>query len=155
MPSPYQGSCQCGAVQFEFRGEPRTLYACHCTECQQRSGGALRLSMWVARAALVVLRGPSELRSHKHSSGRLKVRRVCAVCETDLWSEPPDRPNLAVLRPSTLIQYRSFEPVAHLYTRSALPWFVFPPGAKTYETVPDDWLELTKLWQDRHDKSAA
>ncbi len=151
--SPYQGSCQCGAVQFEFRDQPLTLYACHCTECQHRSGGALRLSMWVKRAALEVLRGLTELHSFKHASGRLKVRRVCATCSTDLWAEPPEHPSLAILRPSTLIESKSFEPIAHLYTRSALPWFVFPAGAKKYGTAPDDPLELLALWQERHGKS--
>ena len=144
----YPGQCLCGAVRFELRGEPHTLYACHCTECQRRSGGALRLSMWVDRAAIVVTAGSTESRTFTHPSGRVKTRRVCAACETDLWSEPPDRETLAVLRPGTLLEYKRFKPVAHMYVRSAVPWFVFPSGARTYETAPADPLELVQLWQD-------
>jgi hypothetical protein len=141
----------CGAVRFELRGEPHTFYACHCTECQQRAGSALRLSMWVERSALVILDGATQLRSFMHPSGRMKVRRVCAECETDLWSEPPDRPSLAVLRPGTLVEYKQFAPVAHMYVRSAVSWFQFPPGAKCYQTAPDDSRELVELWRAVHD----
>lgn len=57
MPSPYAGTCMCGQIQFRLNAEPITLYACHCTDCQRRSGGALLLSMWVHRDSLEVLDG--------------------------------------------------------------------------------------------------
>jgi hypothetical protein len=36
---------------------PLTYYACHCTDCQRRTGDPLRLAMWVAREALLVVQG--------------------------------------------------------------------------------------------------
>lgn len=32
------GSCECGQVVFEVRGEMRPPLACHCTQCRKTSG---------------------------------------------------------------------------------------------------------------------
>jgi hypothetical protein len=47
MAAPYTGGCVCGATCYRLTAEPLTLYACHCTDCQKRSGSAFGLSMWV------------------------------------------------------------------------------------------------------------
>jgi hypothetical protein len=57
VPPPYPGRCLCGAVRYRVTEEPLTLYACHCTDCQKRSGSAFGLSMWVRRAAIEATRG--------------------------------------------------------------------------------------------------
>jgi hypothetical protein len=38
-------------------------------------------------------------------------------------------------------------PIAHVWTRSAQPWFVFPQGIAQYATQPEDLLELVSLWR--------
>ena len=55
--APYLGHCLCGAVAYRLTGEPLTFYACHCTDCQRRTGAAFALSMIVRRAALELTRG--------------------------------------------------------------------------------------------------
>jgi hypothetical protein len=148
MSAPYAGHCLCGDIHFELRAEPMTLYACHCTDCQRRSAGALRLSMWVERSALHLLSGSPEVRTSVLSSGRQRVSKGCARCDTDLWTEPPESAKLAVLRPGTLVQHREFVPVAHLFVRSALPWLTIPSDAIQYETKPADPKELVRLWRE-------
>ena len=143
------GHCLCGDLRFELRGEPLTLYACHCTDCQRRSMGALRLSMWVARTALHATAGQPTVRTSVLGSGRQRVSKACARCDTDLWTEPPENPKLAVLRPGTLVRFREFVPVAHLFVRSALPWIKLPHDATLYDTQPDDPKELLRLWRQR------
>ena len=32
------GSCLCGAVSFEVRGELRPVIACHCGQCRKQTG---------------------------------------------------------------------------------------------------------------------
>ena len=41
MAPPYTGRCFCEAVKYRITDEPLTFYACHCTDCQKRSGSAL------------------------------------------------------------------------------------------------------------------
>jgi hypothetical protein len=149
MPAPYEGHCLCGDLRFELQAEPLTLYACHCTDCQRRSAGVLRLSMWVARSQLQVTEGTPEIRTSVLSSGRQRVSKACARCDTDLWTEPPERPELAIVRPGTLVKGREFAPVAHLFVRSAVPWMTIPKDSISYDTMPSDFKELIRLWARR------
>jgi hypothetical protein len=148
MQPPYLGHCLCGQVRFQLTAEPLTVYACHCTDCQRRSGGALLLSMWVQRDALEVLEGTPVLVSSIATDGRERKNRVCLACQVRLWAEPVHRPKLAVLRPGMLQQAKDFAPVAHQFVRSALPWFIFPEGVARYQTVPDDPAEYLRLWNE-------
>jgi hypothetical protein len=120
MAPPYTGRCFCEAVQYRITEEPLTFYACHCTDCQKRSGSAFGLSS-----------------------------------NTRLWSEPENRPQLAVVRPGTLDNTSWLRPVAHVWTKSAQPWFEFPEGVVRYATQPDDLMELVQLWRDRTARSPA
>ena len=147
-PPPYSGACLCGGLRFELTRLPLTYYACHCTNCQRRTGSAMRLAMWVERDALVVREGEIELRTFD-LEGRQRDVKVCAKCGTHLWSEPESRPKLAVLLAATLDRHREFEPVAHIWTRSAVSWMIFPPGVATYATQPDDQMELVRLWKQK------
>ena len=148
MSAPYLGNCLCGQIKFQLSSEPLTLYACHCTDCQRRSGGALLLSMWVHRESLDVLEGSPLLVSSIANDRRERKNKVCSACMVRLWSEPVNRPKHAILRPSTLQRARDFAPIAHQFVRSALPWFVFPKGVAQYETTPDDPAELVQLWRE-------
>ncbi|MEI9964568.1 MAG: hypothetical protein WDM92_07580 [Caulobacteraceae bacterium] len=42
--APRTGGCQCGAVRYELRSAERTLWICHCHECQKQSGSAFGMS---------------------------------------------------------------------------------------------------------------
>ncbi len=55
--APYFGQCLCGSVRYRVSQEPLTLYACHCTECQRRTGSAFALSLIVRRDDLQVSSG--------------------------------------------------------------------------------------------------
>jgi len=107
----------------------------------------MRLAMWVEKAALKVVHGQPKLRVFEFGEGRQRRAMFCVDCDTRLWAEPTNRPQLASLFPGTLYNHAEFEPVAHIWTRSALPWVSFPPGARLYDTQPSDWNELKVLWQ--------
>lgn len=156
MPPPYLGHCLCGQVQFQLNAEPLTCYACHCRDCQRRTGGAMRLVLWVARQNLQVLSGEPVLLTFQGSPGRPRRARACAACDTRLWAEPAAQPDLAILFPGTLEESHRFSPIAHLWVRSALPWVILPEDVARFDTQPSDPGELIRLWQAAHgDTSSA
>ena len=149
---PYTGRCFCEATRFRISAEPLTLYACHCTDCQKRSGSAFGLSLWVPRAAIEVTSGEPALQVLKGADGRSRPGRSCAQCGARLWSEPEKRPTLAIVRAGTLDDTAWLRPVAHVWTRSAQPWFAIPQSVARYATQPDDFSELVQLWRERSDR---
>ena len=144
MKPPYPGRCLCGATAYRLMAEPIMIYACHCTDCQKRTGSAFGLSMWVPRRAVEVTKGKAELHISTTAGGRPRHVRVCERCGIRLWSEPLKLPEIAIVRAGTLDDTSWVRPVAHLWTRSAQPWFVFPPDVPRYETQPADYFELTR-----------
>ena len=155
MAPPYTGRCFCEAVQYRISEEPLTFYACHCTDCQKRSGSAFGLSMWVNRSAIDVTQGDAALQISSGHGARLRHGRVCSQCNTRLWSEPENQPRLAVVRPGTLDDTTWLRPVAHVWTKSAQPWFQFPEGVVRYATQPADLMELVQLWRNQPARSSA
>jgi hypothetical protein len=147
MKLPYTGRCLCGATQYRVSEEPVMVYACHCTDCQKRSGSSFGISVWVPRAAIEVTMGDAEAQTMTSPDGKVRRTRSCGQCHTRLWSEPLKRPNIGVLRGGTLDDTSWLRPIAHLWTRSAQPWFVLPEGVSRYETQPGNFDELGDLWR--------
>ena len=148
MPAPYTGGCLCGEVRYVVSGEPLTLYACHCTDCQHRTGTAFALSMVVSRKSFEVQKGKPVHYSVKLADGRTKTGQVCPTCSTRVWGEPVKLPDMVIVQPGTLDDTSWLRPVAHIWTRSAQPWFPFPEGVARYEAQPPPG-ELAKLWRER------
>jgi hypothetical protein len=147
--APYTGRCLCGEIEYRLNEEPVTYYACYCTDCQKRSASGFGLSMWVKRTSLQVTKGTPALQQLKGTDGSPRYQRVCASCGVRLWSEPPKYPELSVLRPGTLDDAKQFTPVAHIWTRSKLPWVQIPEGAPRYEKQVGSLDALVGLWRDR------
>ena len=76
----------------------------------------------------------------------MRATRVCSRCMPRLWAEPLTRPDLAVVRGGTLDDTSWLNPVAHIWTRSAQPWFAFPEGVARFEKQPEPH-QLTALWR--------
>lgn len=147
MSAPYVGGCLCGAIRYRVVAEPLTVYACHCTDCQRRTGSAFALSMIVPREGIEVNSGTPGSYHAALADGRVKRGKLCTACGTRLWGEPLKRPGVAVVQPGTLDDTSWIRPVAHIWARSAQPWFNFPAGARVYPTAPEDPAELARLWQ--------
>jgi hypothetical protein len=149
MAAPYTGGCLCGTVRYRVTAEPLTLYACHCTDCQRRTGSAFALSMVVPRDAVLLERGEPVAYSIAMSDGRIKTGRSCVACGNRLWGEPVKAPAIAIVQPGTLDDTSWVRPVAHIWTRSAMPGTVFAPDAVKFERQAGDFAVLRKLWSER------
>jgi len=149
MPAPYTGRCLCGSIRFTVAEEPLTVYACHCTDCHKRSGSAFSLSVWVNYRAIAVTQGEAVQHETSTEDGRARTQRICQRCLSQLWAEPRSGSHIAIVRGGMLDDAGALRPIAHLWTRSAQPWFPFPEGAIKYETQPNNLLELLALWRDQ------
>lgn len=142
----HRGGCQCGAVRYEIKGEPLTIYACHCKECQRQSSSAFGMSMAVPREAVTIYGQPKEWR-RKADSGREVMCLFCGNCGVRLFHCPMRNPNIMNLKPGTLDDTSWIRAVGNLWTRSAQPWVEIDSSMINFEAQPDDYDRLLERWQ--------
>ena len=81
------GGCQCGAVRYEIRGEPVSLYVCHCRECQKQSASAFGVSAIVKRWDFHLTQGEVKVWSRATDSGGTLACAFCPACGSRVWHE--------------------------------------------------------------------
>jgi hypothetical protein len=144
---PLLGGCPCGAIRYELTAMPLALYACHCTECQKRSGSAFALNMPVETKHYRIIKGEPKGWRSTSPSGGTTTSRFCGDCGGRIHGERDARPEVNVLRAGTLDDTTWLQPVAHMFMRSAQPWETISGDATCYETGPDDFTAVFKAWQ--------
>ena len=145
---PMSGGCACGAVRYEVTALPLGLYACHCTDCQRKSGTAFALNMPVRPSDLRITKGePTGWRAPGGPSGALTISWFCGTCGTRIYGERDGRPDVMTLRSGSLDDTSWLRPAAHFFMRSAQPWDRPDDGAPRFETLPRDLAEITAAWR--------
>lgn len=141
------GGCLCGAVRYTVRQTMRfQSYACHCTDCQRRSGSAFGIQQSVLADDLSV-EGELIRGEHVQPGGAVAGIYACKVCLTRLYTDNNLRPGIVNLRAGTLDISHTMTPAAHLWVGSKQPWVVIPTEAIVMETQPADtagWLAIFK-----------
>ena len=141
------GGCQCGRVRYRILGEPLTLYACHCLDCQKQSSSAFGMSLRVEQRAFELERGTPKLWRTAGDSGAIKVCAFCDECGSRIYHAPDDTVGALSVKAGTLDTAHLLRPIAHIWTRSAQPWVLSDfPDLPRIEGDPDDDV-LLALWQ--------
>jgi len=90
--------CCCGGLQVEASGDPRFVVACHCTECQRRTGSVFGVSAYF-RKGQINPSGISKVYVRDGQDGRKLRIHFCPDCGTSVYWEPdflPDHFGVAV-----------------------------------------------------------
>ena len=147
------GGCQCGYIQYEIIGEPLTLYACHCADCQKQSSSAFGMSLWVRPEDFALLSGKLKTWITKGESGNEKICTFCGECGSRIYHQSNDASAALSIKAGTIKHTRQLKPLAHIWTKSAQPWFnqlldaAEPDTIICYQAEPDDTV-LLRLWQE-------
>ena len=117
------GSCHCGAVQYEAELDPARVGICHCTDCQQFSSSAFRTSALVGPEAFRLLSGSPTLYEKISENGSRRSLAFCGQCGTHLYGTTPGAAaSFYSVRVGTLAQRAELAPRLQVWCRSELPW---------------------------------
>ena len=148
MKGDLTGGCLCGAVRYAlddgFRLNP---YACHCTECQTRTGSAFSLHMLFMLADLDIS-GDLDVAEYTQPSGANARIFGCSKCKARIYAVNNTREGMGSLRCGTLDDSASVVPAAHLWVKSKQAWIGLPDDAKRAEEQPrtnEEWLGLVGI----------
>lgn len=139
--SELQGSCQCGNVTYRVISAPLMTYACHCQECQKRTGSAFSMGT-VCLADSFNLSGELTSWTRTSDDGNRNTRYSCANCTNIIYGASTNAPEAIRLQPGTLDNCGTIIPDVHIWTKRALPWVAIPSDSISYPTQPDDLREL-------------
>jgi len=148
------GQCQCGNIRYRLHGEPLTLYACHCLDCQKQSSSAFGLSMWVAVKDFELLTGELKFWSTTADSGDEKRCAFCPECGTRIYHGFDDGSSRISIKAGTLDDTSKLDPVAHIWTRRAHRWLhLGSSGVQCHDTEPDSFDGILAAWAERRSQS--
>lgn len=145
MKGKLTGGCLCGAVRYVLKeGFRMRPYACHCTDCQSRTGTAFSEHMLFVLADLAV-EGDLDVGEYRQPSGANSRIYGCATCKARIYATNDQREGMASLRCGTLDDSAALVPAAHIWVRSKQPWIGLPEGAVTMDEqprTPEEWMKL-------------
>ena len=131
------GSCHCGAIAYEAEVDPEKVAVCHCTDCQQLSGGPYRVVLPVKGEALKFTKGQPKIYIKTAESGNQRAHGFCPDCGTPLYSTAVvANPPTYGLRVGTLDRRAELRPARQGWCRSALPWSLDLTGVERFERQP-------------------
>jgi len=134
MPESHSGRCLCGAVRFEFEGDPNWVAYCHCNSCRRNTASPTTVFIGVDRDRCRFSKGKTAV--YESSPG---VRRhFCGTCGTPLAYDADRYPEEIHYYLSNLEDPERFRPQAHVYTREQLQWFEVADDLKRYPGTGDD-----------------
>lgn len=115
-----RGSCLCGGIRYEIRGELRLPLNCHCSMCRKATGAAFRSRAAVASHDFRWIAGEELLSRYQSSPG--DIRTFCKVCGSSLVTFFPASPNELGLALGTLDDDPGVKPQFHVYVASKAAW---------------------------------
>ncbi|MGF6178050.1 GFA family protein [Ensifer sp. 4252] len=124
------GSCLCGQVKYEVKGEPIRVGICHCANCRRESGSAFTFyAVWT--------------RDDFHATGETTLahngQRFCTRCGSRMFAYDEDE---AEVQLGTLSDAPTkLVPTYELWVKRREPWLAPVPGAEQH-------------WEDRHTRRA-
>jgi len=116
------GQCQCGAIRFEAEVDPEKVTVCHCTDCQQFSGSAWRVSVPAPADTFRFTQGKPTTYIKTAESGNKRLMAFCGACGSALYSAAPENTPFYILRVGAVNQRADLPAKRQIWMQSALPW---------------------------------
>lgn len=122
-------TCNCGALRVEAEGEPGAVVACHCTDCQRRTGSVIGVGAYYPKDR-VKITGDSRSFSRPSESGKGLTQRFCPVCGTNLFWIAGAKPDYIGIAVGGFADATFPPPIRSVWEQSHHKWLGLPEGIK-------------------------
>lgn len=124
-----KGSCLCGAVTFEAKGQPKFVAHCHCPSCRKATGAAFATFAGFP-GDKVTIAGESLVR--RESSPGV-TRSFCGHCGSPMAYESEAWAGEVHLLVALFDDPEAFPPKAHVHVKTRLEWLHIADGLPQLE----------------------
>jgi len=124
-------SCNCGALTATVSGEPDAVVACHCTDCQRRTGSVMGVSAYYPEEG-VKISGSSTSFKRGCASGRSLQQNFCPTCGTSVYWTADLKPNVIGIAVGCFADPHFPPPSRSVWEQSHHAWLGLPEGIKHF-----------------------
>lgn len=123
--------CNCGALKAETPDEALVVVACHCTDCQRRTGSVMGVGAYYKRDKVKII-GESQSFSRASDGGRDVTHNFCPVCGTSLFWVGEVMPDIIGVAVGGFGDTTFPVPMASIWEQSQHSWLRLPDGVKHF-----------------------
>ena len=135
MSNSKKGSCLCGQVQFEVKGDFENFILCHCKYCQKDTGSAHGANLFSKQASLNWITG-EDLVNNFMLKATMHSKSFCKNCGSALPNVQMQGGYLVVPAGSLDVEI-DIKPVAHIFMASKAIWEDDLQSISKFEKYPD------------------
>lgn len=133
-PGATGGSCLCGAVAFDYDGEPERMVNCHCSRCRRAMSAAYATMAMVPARAFRWQRGRDHLINYEMPEAKVKGTAFCRICGSQM---PRLRTEDQIQIPAgSLDDDPGARPAANIFTASKAAWSVVDDRLRGFPDAP-------------------
>jgi hypothetical protein len=114
----FEGSCLCGAIRFQFEGDPKWIAHCHCSDCRRATGAAVSTYVGVELDRVKFSSGTPSV----YSSSKGVKRSFCAHCGTPIAYQGERWPSEIHFFVGLFERAGDLAPQNAVYEAEKLPW---------------------------------
>jgi hypothetical protein len=116
--------CCCGSLRAVVTGEPALVAACHCVECQRRTGAPFGVSTYFSKDQ-VRTQGLNKVYERRSDSGRKIEMRFCPDCGSTVFWYAEFRPDLIGIAFGAFADPSMPRPTVSAWETTGHPWVAF------------------------------
>ncbi len=113
--------CQCGGLTAEVDAWSPAVVACHCTDCQRRSGSPFGVGYYYPAAAVTITGTAREFGRDTDAGNRL-TNHFCPDCGTTLWWTMSRDPDVVAIAAGSFADPSAPPPIRSVWEERAHSW---------------------------------
>lgn len=122
-----RAQCQCGQLSATVTGETDQIVACHCTDCQRRTGAPFGVIAYYP-AAQVTLSGDAREFTRTSAAGNAWSNGFCPACGSTVWCRGEAKPGTIGIPVGAFADPGYPLPVRSVWEQSMHEWVPMPAG---------------------------
>lgn len=137
-----EARCRCGALTLTLKEPPRLIVACHCLDCQRRTGAPFGVGAFYPAEAVAISGASQEFIRDAASGGKVRSA-FCPNCGSTVYWRADSLPSLIAVAVGALADPNTPAPARSVFERSKHAWVHidgaehFPQSSAAKHSGPD------------------
>jgi hypothetical protein len=113
--------CRCGAVALSLPGPTKLVVACHCIDCQRRTGAPFGVGAFYPTEAVTISGAPKEYVRAAESGGKVRFY-FCSNCGSTVYWKADNLPAMIGVAVGAIADPNFPAPIKSVFERSKHGW---------------------------------